>query len=54
MNPSIAELKHLSNEDQVARIRERVVDMYVKIGDPASALTWLWTDISSLQTQEVI
>ena len=47
----IEELKHLSDEDVELQICNRVVEMYCRIGDIDSALTWKWRRIEKLTAQ---
>lgn len=50
MKISIVELKHLSNEDMEARIRERIVDAMVLTGEPKLALKAMWNQVCADQT----
>lgn len=42
---SIAELRSLSNEDAEYRIRERMLNMYERLGDVKKATEVLWNDL---------
>jgi hypothetical protein len=46
---SIKELETMSTEERTARIRERVIEMYIEIGNTKDALVWMWRDLADKQ-----
>jgi hypothetical protein len=46
---SIKELQMMSTEERTARIRERVIEMYIEIGETKTALVWMWKDLDGNQ-----
>jgi hypothetical protein len=44
---SIEELASMNYTDRCECIRQRIVDMYARIGDCQGAVIWLWKDLAA-------